>query len=127
MKRKLIILIIIVLLGILYLVIGNIIHIYIPCLFHKITGLFCPGCGLTRMMFSILKLDLKSAFQYNQLLFVLSPFMLFLCINYIYSWITNKKSVLKKIPNYVWYIIIIVLLIYTILRNIYVPLQPLEL
>jgi hypothetical protein len=127
MKKKIFILIILLVFSILYLVIGNLIHIYIPCFIHQLTGLYCPGCGSTRMMFSILKFDFKAAFQYNQLLFILSPAILFLLIDYIYSWIVDKKCLVKKIPNYIWYILIVILLIYGILRNIYVPLQPVEL
>ena len=27
----------------------------IPCLFYKITGYQCPGCGITRALFSLLE------------------------------------------------------------------------
>ena len=126
MKNKILFIILVIILLILYLCLGHLFHLYIPCLFHFLTGLYCPGCGLTRMLYSIIKLDFNKAFHYNQLLFVLFPFALFFIINYIYSLIYNKQPLIKKIPDYIWYILIIILLIYGVLRNIYVPLQPID-
>ena len=40
----------------------------IPCLFHQITGLQCPGCGNTRAVLALLRLDLKAALAYNLML-----------------------------------------------------------
>ena len=39
----------------------------IPCFFHLITKLNCPGCGNTRAVLSLLKLDFVSAFKYNMM------------------------------------------------------------
>ena len=76
------------------------------------------------MIISILKLDFKSAFYYNQLLFILTPFIIVLLIDYIYSTIKNKIPLYKKINNRVWYILIIIFIIYGILRNIFPILAP---
>ena len=126
MKNKVLKDILLLLVLILYLIIGHIYHIYIPCVFHKLTGLYCPGCGLTRMLYSIIKLDFYAAFRYNPLLFILFPFGLVLFINYVISLLKNKQPLYLKVPDYIWYILIILLIIYGIVRNIYVPLQPIN-
>lgn len=85
------------------------------CPFHKFTGLYCPGCGVTRMLFSLIKLDFYQAFRYNPLVFIL------LIIGIIYlliKFILKKFNIIIKVPNYVWYILIIIVIIYGILRNI---------
>ena len=42
---------------------------YLPtvslCPFHAITGLPCPGCGMTRAMMSLGQLKLEAAMEYN--------------------------------------------------------------
>lgn len=39
----------------------------LPCLFRKVTGLLCPGCGNSRAAMALLKLDFVGAFWYNPL------------------------------------------------------------
>lgn len=38
-----------------------------PCLFHTLTGLYCPGCGGTRAVRSLLRGDLRMSAQYHPL------------------------------------------------------------
>lgn len=45
----------------------------IPCPIHATTGLYCPGCGSTRSLSSLLQLDFADAFRYNSLLYILLP------------------------------------------------------
>ena len=47
----------------------------IPCLFRKITGFLCPGCGNSRAVLALLRLDIAEALRYN-LLFPLEFFYL---------------------------------------------------
>jgi len=51
----------------------------IPCPVYSALGLKCPGCGVTRMIVSLVKLDFQAAFNYNSFLFLTSPVIL-LCI-----------------------------------------------
>ena len=124
MKKKLIKYIILTIIIILYLIIGYKYKLYLKCPFKLITGFYCPGCGVTRMLYKIITLDFYQAFRYNPLLFVCFPFILFLLINNIYSHIKNKKALYKKIPELVWYILIIIFIIYGILRNFIPFLAP---
>jgi hypothetical protein len=47
----------------------------IPCLFHLATGLQCPGCGLTRASLALLRGDVQSAYNFNQLVFYVPLFL----------------------------------------------------
>ena len=115
MKKKIIIAIFLLLLLIIYLLLGNYFHLYIDCPIKKITGLYCPGCGITRMLLSILKLDFYQAFRYNPLVFISLPFFIFFLLESI---TTKKEPLYNKIPTKIWVIIIIIFVIYGILRNI---------
>ena len=116
--------IIIVILGIAYLVLGKIFNTYIPCPIRYILGLYCPGCGVTRMCYALLKLDFYQAYRYNQLVFITLPFSITLILNYIYASIKNKEPWYKKIPLTIWCVIIGIMILYGILRNIFPYLAP---
>ncbi len=45
------------------------------CLFRALSGLPCPGCGLTRALVALLHGDLAAAFVYHPYSFVLLPLL----------------------------------------------------
>jgi len=45
-----------------------------PCMFRKLTGLLCPGCGTTRALHHLLHGDVGAAFALNPMLFAVAPF-----------------------------------------------------
>lgn len=47
----------------------------VPCLFHLLTGLHCPGCGSGRALEALLRLDIKAALGYNVLFVIALPLM----------------------------------------------------
>lgn len=115
MKKKIIIAIFFLLLLIIYLLLGNYFHLYIDCPIKKITGLYCPGCGITRMLLSILKLDFYQAFRYNSLLFITLPVFLFFIGEAI---LTKKEPLYNKVPDKIWIVVIVLFIGYGVLRNI---------
>ncbi|MBQ9013891.1 MAG: DUF2752 domain-containing protein [Bacilli bacterium] len=112
--KVLVISLLIVLLLFLYPVLLGIIHF--KCPFRLLFDIYCAGCGATRMIKSILKLDMYQAFRYNPLMFILSIFILVYAIYFIYNYI--KNGTLKLPPLKIIIIIIIVLILYMVLRNI---------
>lgn len=66
------------------------------------------------MLLSLLKLNIYEAFRYNPLVFISLPIGLYLYIDYL---IKKDKSLYKKIPEKMWYIVIFIFIIYGILRN----------
>lgn len=92
----------------------------IPCVFYEITKYKCPGCGITRAIFSLLKGNIKESFSYNKLLFIISPFFIIYFIYKSYIYILNKKESPKttKLIKYTAYFLVIISILYSILRNI---------
>lgn len=91
----------------------------IPCIFHKLTGYYCPGCGITRCLFSILKLDFYQAFMYNQFVFILLPFLGIGILYKFYLYIVGKQDqLIKKIPNIVWILLLIITIGFGVIRNL---------
>lgn len=94
-------------------------YLNIPCIFNKITGLYCPGCGITRMFIDILHFNFKDAFYHNMLVFILLPFITALVIYQIYLYINNKiDDKTNKIPNWIMISLLIITLSFGVLRNI---------
>lgn len=90
----------------------------IPCIFHVITNLDCPGCGVTRMLFAVLNLEFKLAFHYNFAIMLASPLLLFLSVQAIIYYI--KEGVFytsKRQSNIIWGLILYFLL-FMVIRNI---------
>lgn len=53
--------------------------LHIGCPIKFITGISCPGCGMTRAALAVLQLHFLTAFYYHPL-FILTPFMLLLFV-----------------------------------------------
>jgi len=81
------------------------------CMFHQLTGLYCPGCGATRTLSAMLHGDIKASLHNNLLLFPLLSLIMILIV---------KPEISLKRP--VAITIIAIVLLFTILRNI--PVAP---
>lgn len=53
----------------------------IPCLYREYFGFVCPGCGMTRALFSALQLDFVSAFNYHPMFWSVPVVFLFLYLD----------------------------------------------
>ena len=94
-------------------------NIGFKCIFYEITNLYCPGCGVTRMIFSILKLDFYQAFRFNPFLFILSPFLLLYIVDAFLINLFGKKSFfINKISDNVYLFLLILAILFGVLRNI---------
>ena len=103
---------------IIYFFINKKYDVGIPCPIHYFTSLYCPGCGVTRMIFYLLKLDIYNSFRSNILLFILLPVFTFYTVQGIISYIKGNTPLVDKISNKVWIPLIIITILFGILRNI---------
>lgn len=102
-----------------FVALTRIFNIETPCPFYKITGLHCPGCGITRMFLAILQLNFYQAFRYNPLVFCLLPFATLLFVDYVIRSFKNiSGSLYTRLPDQLWSILLIIALVYGILRNV---------
>lgn len=90
----------------------------IPCIFRRITGFYCPGCGVTRMCINIIKLDFYSAFRSNSAIFVIIPFLAVIFAVRTYSVLKYGIAKQKIWMTVIEITSIIILIIFGILRNI---------
>ena len=77
-----------------------------PCLFHLVTGYYCPGCGGTRAIASLLHGQLFRSFLYHPVIlytaFLLLRSLVFSILEFAksgrFSWTRSGK--LKKYDNF---------------------------
>ena len=82
------------------------------CPIKTITGLDCPGCGITRMFVALFHGNIYQAFRYNPLIFIELPIIFILIILYKF------KKEYRKVINIIFIVLLIVTIVYGILRNI---------
>lgn len=109
---------VLLLVGVGYYAFCKLTSLSIGCPLFKLTGVLCPGCGLTRMCFALIDLDFKMAFYYNAAFFIISPILLVLGVSYIYKYITTGSNLLAFWQRVLLILCIIVLVAFGILRNI---------
>lgn len=109
---------ILLLIGTIYLIWYRLTHIGIPCLFHLVTGLYCPGCGISRMFLAIIRLNFSHAFKSNCFVFILLPYGIFAYIRHYVFMIRGKVYRRKEFNRYVLIGIIIAALAFGVIRNI---------
>ncbi len=114
MKKKVITFLLITFLVIVYLVLGEHFNFHLKCPIHFITKLYCPGCGSTRMLKSLLNGKFYQAFRFNPLLFIVIPIYLL----YLLGDLLSKKKLSKRLEPGLWYFLIGLFIFYGILRNI---------
>ncbi|MBF0538711.1 MAG: DUF2752 domain-containing protein [Nitrospirae bacterium] len=84
-----------------------------PCAFRALTGFYCPGCGATRALHYLLHGDIVAAFRYNQLIVIFVPFIVYVGgASLFFSWRLTRVSLS------VWWFILVVVVLYSILRNL---------
>ena len=53
-----------------YFILFTIFGIGLKCPFYEVTGLQCPGCGITHLVLCLLRGDIGGAFSYNPFVLV---------------------------------------------------------
>lgn len=106
-----------VIIGFLYSVFVSYAHFGIPCMFHIITGLKCPGCGITASLMSILHFDFYSALKYNMFIPLIIIYILLVFIHTSCHYIKTGKFHLGSGSNVIDIIFLAVFLLWWILRN----------
>jgi len=92
---------------------------WLICIIYELTGYYCPGCGAGRACYSILHGQFRTAFCYNPLLCIFLPwFALYIGICTIQWLFTGRETISRRIPIWVTYVILAVVLLYGVLRNI---------
>lgn len=104
--------------GIVYYIFVRISGWAVPCIIYKLTGFYCPGCGVTRMFMALVRLDFEAAFQSNLfLMLLLVPSVVFV-LHRIKRYVKGEAPTYSKFERILIAIVLIAALIFSLLRNI---------
>lgn len=101
--------------GVAYLIFCRTAELSLPCLFHVMTGLDCPGCGITRLMLSLAEGDLGAVFHANEAIFILGPILCIFLLRDDLHWVLCGER--KEPPRPFIFFLLIVFAAFTIWRN----------
>ena len=88
----------------------------IPCVFRKITGLQCPGCGMTRALTALVHGNPAEAMEYNALSLTLIPLIgIFLLIRAVKYIKTGKEGF--SLPDIIFLLICLIICIWFFLSR----------
>lgn len=89
--------------------------IYIPCLFYKLTGWVCPGCGISHLCSDLISFRFDTAFLQNPGVSIL------ICIWLVFAMIQliRRRSLLNSRESRIlMFCSVVFLLVFGVLRNI---------
>lgn len=107
----------VLLIGIVYLIFIKITGWTIPCPIKWVTGKYCPGCGISRMLLAVLRLDFETAYHANRLLFFLLPIILIYALVKAVQYIKTGKEGQSLPEQIVTLIVCIITIAFWIMRN----------
>lgn len=92
--------------------------IFPKCMFHSLTGAYCPGCGSQRALHSLLHFDIAGVVNYN---FLFLPAALLILYHYFHPLL--NKYFKWKLPNLFYlkstpWVIFVVVILFWIFRNL---------
>lgn len=90
----------------------------VPCVFHAVTGLQCPGCGVTRMLSALLRGDLRTAWESNAAVLALSPVLAALVLLSAARWVRTGSARLPRWGDAAAVVCVVLLLLFTVARNV---------
>lgn len=99
--------------------------VYPPCLFHATTGLWCPGCGLTRATHHLLNGDVAASLSTN----VFTPLVLLGLAGAWFTWLLRAwgrpvRPLGQRMSRPAGAVLLAAVVVFGVLRNI--PLAPLD-
>lgn len=110
---------IILVLSLFIIIKNNMLYIFPECIVYKYLGILCPSCRGTRCIINFLNGNFYKSFLYHPIFFITIIYLIIFNIVYIINSF-RKKDILKFLyPNLkIIILFIVIILVYTVLRNV---------
>ena len=90
------------------------------CVFHELTGLYCPGCGVQRSFHALLQGHVLTAIDHNPLFILFLPLVIYFILAFVFDKKHSRSSFIYKASFGIAVAIIVVS--FWVLRNL--PFAP---
>lgn len=90
----------------------------IPCPIYTVTGLYCPGCGVSRMLLSLLRFDFAAAFRYNPAVMASLPLLALLLLSTGIRYLRTGSWAIGRFQTALLWGLTAALLLFGVLRNL---------
>lgn len=90
---------------------------YLPCPFHALTGLWCPGCGTTRALGDLTRGDIAAAASSNVVAVVVAVGALAVWALWLWARCTGRPLEFPRFNRPTVIVLIAVLTVFTVVRN----------
>lgn len=104
--------------GLGYAAFVSVTDLFLPCPFRLVTGLLCPGCGVSHLCLALLQLDLAGAWAANAGLMLALPVLILLLFRQARRYVTQGSFVLPRWENVLLWTALIFLLVWGVFRNL---------
>jgi hypothetical protein len=91
---------------------------YPQCVFRSVTGLWCPGCGLTRAAHHLLHGDIERALGYNALVLPVGGLLVITWVAWLMGTGGHRPAWVQRAALPAWVVLAAVAVTFTIVRNI---------
>ncbi|MEU9185115.1 DUF2752 domain-containing protein [Streptomyces sp. NPDC048484] len=92
-------------------------HVLPGCPFRYVTGLLCPACGGTRMVYDLMHRQFAAAWLDNRVLLLASPFALALLARWIVEGLRGRRW-RPELSARTQALVLAVAVVWTVIRNI---------
>lgn len=90
----------------------------LPCPFRAVTGLLCPGCGVTRLCLALLRGDLAAAWQANPVLLLLLPILAVLAMRLAARYVREGRTIGPRWESALMWAMVGLLAAWGVVRNL---------
>lgn len=109
-------------LGIVFAVVCDLFHlsfpVSIPCFFDTYMHIYCPGCGGTRAMYALFRLDIFESIRCNPIVIYGAGLFLYYYIGTTLAVLNKGRKIYFKPGWWMLWVLIVLLVWTTIIRNI---------
>jgi sulfite exporter TauE/SafE len=93
-------------------------RLYPVCVFHAVTGLYCPGCGSLRALHQLLHGHVATALGYNCLLVLSVPVLAYALASHVLRRLGWRSLPVMRLRAWLGWVVFAVIVAFGVLRNI---------